>query len=156
MTRVLVPHGFGVRPARGATGFERLFDELWKGVGAPRVQPDEAPAWRPRADLRETEAELVVSLELPGLDEKDIEVDLEDEVLTIRGERRGPESPGDGTWHRIETFRGRFERALRLPTAVETDAVRAVYRNGVLTVTLPKATEARVRHVPITGPGETG
>jgi len=153
-THVLVPRGFAARPPRrGAPAhFDRLFDELWKGLDAPRAGDAPAPLWRPRADLRETPDALVLSLEIPGVDEKDLEVALEDDVLSVRGERAAEEAAEGESWHRVETFRGKFERALRLPVAIRADAVKAVYRRGVLSVTLPKADEARVRNVPVTGP----
>lgn len=153
-THVLVPRGFPVRPARRAapTSFDRLFDELWKGLDAPRAQGTAAPLWKPRADLRETPEAFVLSLEVPGVDEKDIEVALEEDVLTVRGERAAEEAAEGEGWHRVETLRGRFERSLHLPAPVDADAVTAACRRGVLTVTLPKAPEARPRNVPVTGP----
>lgn len=154
VTHVLVPRGFPVRSARRSppASLDRLFDELWKSLDAPRARAAGAPLWKPRADLRETPEALVLSLEIPGVDEKDIEVALEDGVLTVRGERAAEEAREGEGWHHAETFRGKFERSLRLPAPVDADAVKAAYRQGILTVTLPKAAEARVRNVPITGP----
>jgi len=109
----------------------------------------DAPAWKPRVDVVETEAEFRVAAELPGLEEKDIDVALEDGVLTIRGERKVESEGDDGDVLRVETWRGAFRRSLRLPAAVDADAIKATYRVGILTVTLPKAPEARVRNIPI-------
>ena len=129
--------------------FDRLFDQLWRGVGRPAAAQ---AAFAPRVDITETEEALRVAAELPGMEEKDIEVSLEDGVLTIRGERNAEETDGDapGVRHR-ESFRGAFRRSLRLPREVDSEAVTAAYRNGVLTVTLPKAPEARVRNIPVSG-----
>lgn len=119
--------------------FERLFLPL-----------GEAAVWKPRVDISETEAEFLVAAELPGLEEKAIDVALEDGVLTIRGERKAESHGEDAHVLRSESWHGAFRRSLRLPAEVDADAVKAVYRNGVLTVTLPKAPEARSRSIPIT------
>jgi HSP20 family protein len=104
-------------------------------------------------DYRETETEIQVAAELPGLEEKDIQVSLEDGVLTIKGERaeETKEEDDEGFSH-VETFRGSFHRALRLNAEVDEDAVKASYKNGVLSVTLPKVPEVKpeVRTIPVT------
>jgi HSP20 family protein len=105
-------------------------------------------------DFSETEGEIRIAAELPGLDEKDIEITLDDAVLTIQGERREDreENGAEKACQRLETFRGRFYRAIRLAAEVDEEAVKAVYRAGVLTVTLPKraSAEPSVRSIPIT------
>jgi HSP20 family protein len=148
-TQLLVPRRHTQAQAVAWSDFDRLFDQLWRGVGSVRAS---AAAFTPRIDVTESDSELCVAAELPGLDEKDIEVSLEDGLLTIRGERSAEEQGEDtpGVRHR-ETFRGKFQRVLRLPSEVDTEAVTAVYRNGILNVTLPKTPTARVRNIPITG-----
>jgi HSP20 family protein len=138
--------------ALGWPDFDRVFDQLRSGLGHPaRVA---AASYTPRIDFTETDTEMRVAAELPGLEEKDIEVSLEEGVLTIRGERADEEQSADakGVRHVFETYRGKFQRSLRLPSEVEADAVKAVYRNGILTVTLPKLPEAQpsVRSIPVT------
>lgn len=137
--------------ALGWTDLDRAFDQLSRGFGAPaRVG---GVSYAPRVDFTETDTEMRVAAELPGLEEKDIAVSLEDGVLTIRGERSAEEESADakGVRH-VETVRGKFLRSLRLPSEVDADAVKAVYRNGILTVTLPKPPEAKpsVRSIPVT------
>jgi HSP20 family protein len=150
-TRLLLPRRSNVPThALALRDFDRLFDSLWRSPGAPTRVAELAP----RIDVHETEAELRVSAELPGLDETDIEVSLENDVLTIRGERAAAEErDAEGVHHR-ETFRGTLQRSLRLRSEVDIDAVTAVYRNGILTVTLPKAPAAQVRSIPVTGASE--
>ena len=149
-THLLVPRrSAGPLVSRGWRDFDRVFDEFWNSVGfAAR-----AAAYAPRIDFTETDTEMRVAAELPGLEEKDIQVSLEDGVLTIRGERNAEVKNGDAKEVRhVETFHGKYERSLRLPSEVDPDTVKAVYRNGILTVTLPKPPEAQpqVHTVPVT------
>ena len=150
-TRFLVPRrSAGAVASLAWSDFDRMLDELWTGFGRPaRVG---AAASAPRIDFTETDTEMTVSAELPGLEEKDIGVSLEDGVLTIRGERAADEQQDAKGVRYVESFRGVFERSLRLPAEVDADAVKAEYRNGILTVTLPKPPEAqpRVRTIPVT------
>ena len=95
-----------------------------------------------RVDVGETDTEIQVSAELPGVAEKDVDVTLEDDILHIRAEKRSDETRQDKTWHIVERSYGRLERAIRVPKGVDPAAVRANFTNGVLTVTLPKPLEA--------------
>jgi HSP20 family protein len=104
-------------------------------------------AWSPALDVHEDKDKFTVSLELPGLKREDISVHLEDGSLVIAGERK-EETVSDTTQiHRRERFYGKFSRALTLPTAVAGDKVKADYKNGILTVTLPKAEEAKPKQI---------
>ena len=132
---------------RGFSDFDRFFDGLRNGFGHPLA---EVRALAPRVDVTETETEYRVSAELPGLEEKDIQVSLEDGVLTIRGERAEEKQEGEKNARHVETWRGKSQRSLRLPSEVDPDGVKAAYRAGILTVTLPKAPAAQVRNIPIT------
>jgi HSP20 family protein len=128
----------------------RLFDDLdfFPSLSAP--VPDSA-IFTPRVNVTESDEAYLVEAELPGLEEKDFEVVLEDDVLTLRGQKRDERESAEHGWRRTETAHGRFERRFRFPVEVVADAVKAEYRNGVLMVTLPKAPEARpqVRTIPI-------
>jgi len=141
-TRLLVPRRSSLPVhALAFRDLDRLFDPLWRGAASAV----------PRIDVTETDAELRIAAELPGLDEKDIGVAIENDVLTIRGDRTAAaESESAGVRHR-ETWRGTLERSLRLPGEVDVEAVTAVYRNGILTVTLPKVAAAAARSIPVTG-----
>jgi HSP20 family protein len=109
----------------------------------------EAPlaGWLPALDVQENKDNFTVRVELPGLKREDIEVSLEDGALTISGERK-TETPAEGTEvHRQERYYGKFSRVLTLPTAVSADKVKAQYKDGILTVTLAKAEEAKPRQI---------
>jgi HSP20 family protein len=157
MTSLLIPRRSrrSAFPAlRGVRSLDELFDNLWCGFDTT------APAWRlaktadgftPRVNVRETDEEIVVSAELPGLEESDFDISLEDDVLTLKGEKRSEhEEKGEG-FHHVETVSGSFERRLRLPCEVDADEVKATYKNGIVTVVLPKRPEDRpeVRTVPV-------
>jgi len=132
----------------GWRDFDRVFDELWSGVG---LTARSAAASYPRVDFAETDTEMRVAAELPGLEEKDIHVSLEDGVLTIRGERNVEAKSEDAKEVRhVETFHGRYQRSLRLPSEVDPESVKAVYRNGILTVTLPKVPQPQPRVIQVT------
>jgi HSP20 family protein len=159
MTHVLVPRKRAALARRvGAFGLsdelDRVFGALWSGFGLPvsRVRAPNVVA--PRVDFSETEDEIRIAAELPGLDEKDIEVTIDDGVLTIQGERRDEleEQDDEKGYQRLETFRGRFHRAIGLHAEVDESAVKAVYKAGVLTVTLPKRPAAgrEIHSIPIT------
>jgi len=149
-THLLVPRRVaGPKAALGADfdSFDRVFEGLWSGL--PRGLANREGAYEPRIDVAETPDAFQVEAELPGLEEKDIEVSLEDGVLTLRGVRHVEEIEDGTHLHRRESWRGEFARSLRLPTEVDASEVKAVYSNGVLRVTLPKAPEAQPRTIPI-------
>ena len=134
------------------TDFDRFFDAFLGGESAP-VSRDGAPVFAPPLDYSETDTEIRVAAELPGIEEKDITVSLEEGVLTIEGERVEAQREEDEKgFRRVESARGHFRRAVRLNAEVDEEAVSARYRNGVLTVTLPKVAEAgpQVRTIPVT------
>jgi HSP20 family protein len=149
-THLLVPRrNAGSLASLGWSDFDRVFNQLWNGGG---TATREARAYAPRIDFSETDTEMRVAAELPGLEERDIQVSLEEGVLTIRGERNTTKNEDEKEVRHVETFRGKFERSLRLPSEVDPEGVKAVYRNGILTVTLPKLPEAQpqVRAIPVT------
>ena len=148
LTHYLVPRrNASPLAAFGWSDFDRVFDQLWNGAGAA----DRPPVFAPRIDFTETDAELRVAAELPGFEEKDLKVTLDDGVLTIEAERNTEAKNEDAKQVRhVETFHGKYRRALRLPSEVDADAIKAAYRNGILTVTLPKAPAAQVRSIPVT------
>ena len=129
----------------------RLFDDVLRGFGAPAFAGfDRAVGW-PHVELGETDKELRITAELPGLDEKDVEITLEDGVLTLRGEKRSEVEDQDRGYS--ERSYGRFERRIALPEGVDRDQANATFRNGVLTVTLPRTEVANenVRRIPVNG-----
>jgi len=129
----------------------RLFDDVLRGFGAPAFAGfDRATGW-PHVELAETDKELRITAELPGLDENDVELTVEDGVLTLRGEKRSEVEDKDRGYS--ERSYGRFERRIGLPKGIDRDKANATFRNGVLTVTLPRTEIANenVRRIPVNG-----
>src|SRR5207248_11361489 len=106
-------------------------------------------AWAPAADIYETENDLVLQLDLPGVDPKQIDVRVENNVLTIRGERRFDGKVERENFHRVERAYGTFSRSFTLAMAVDSDRIQANYRNGVLSITLPKTEQAKPKRIQI-------
>ena len=138
-----------VDPARDLTDIQthmnRLFDNF---LGHSANLGMEHP-WSPVVDMYETKNEVVVSAELPGVSEKDIRISVTGDLLTIQGERQGNSKVEDGGHYRRERWFGKFERTLSLPVPVETNQVKATYRDGVLTVKLPKVEEIKPKEIKI-------
>ncbi len=130
----------------------RLFDDVFRGFGLPAVGtvPAFGGGW-PSVEISDNEKEIRVTAEVPGLDEKDIEVLLDDGVLTLKGEKRSEAEDKDRQFS--ERFYGRFERRIPLGAEIREDEVDAHFRNGVLTVTLPKTEKAQsqVKRIAIKG-----
>lgn len=128
----------------------RLFDDVLRDFGRfPALRPSSLAAGWPSVEISETDKELKVTAEVPGLEEKDIEVLLADGVLTLRGEKRSESENKERQFS--ERYYGRFERRIPLGAEIEEDKVEAAFRNGVLTVTLPKSATAQsqVRRIAI-------
>ncbi|HEY6221433.1 MAG TPA: Hsp20/alpha crystallin family protein, partial [Candidatus Eisenbacteria bacterium] len=110
----------------------------------------ESPAmWQPVVDIEEQPERYIVRAELPGMKLEDIKITLRDSQLVVRGEKRREEEKKDSTYHRVERAYGQFERAFTLSHAVQSDKIEAIYRDGVLEVSIPKADEAKPREIPI-------
>jgi len=113
------------------------------------VGPLSTTAWNPSVDIFENDNEVVVKAELPGMDAKNIEVRLENNVLTLKGERRFEKETKEESYHRVEREYGTFSRAFALPTTVNDDKVTAEYKDGVLKVVLPKKEEIKSKPIKI-------
>ena len=107
-------------------------------------------AYSPSLDVREDEQNIVATLDVPGFNKADVQISFHDKVLTISGERKVEETKKEGTVHVSERVYGKFQRSVYVPIAVDAAAVTAVYKDGVLTVTLPKAAEAKPKQINIT------
>ena len=117
----------------------RLFDEAFAGFGGAFAAPAGFGEASPRVDIRETDGALVVEAELPGVAEDDLDVELSDNVLTIRGEKKSEtRDERSGAYRYVERSYGAFSRAIPIPYDIDPDAVEAKFKNGVLTLTLPK------------------
>ena len=123
--------------------FRGLFDALDNATEAA-----EPRAWYPPMDFVDDDDKLVVSVEVPGLEPKDVQVTLQDDVLTVSGERKF-EAPVKGKVLKREQMYGNFTRTIELPYRVQADKVKAQYKNGVMTIALPKAEEHIGRSIPV-------
>jgi HSP20 family protein len=125
----------------------RLFDSV---AGRPMAgAPAAGRSWMPAVDMHETKDDLVLRVEVPGVREKDVAVSITGDLLTIRGERRWEDESKDQKFLHVERVYGQFERMIQLPLAVQTDKVKASYRDGVLEIKLPKAEELKPREIKI-------
>jgi HSP20 family protein len=138
---------------RGASSFlpvltlrEELDNLFQQAVGQP-LETQESGL--PSLDLYEDQAGVVVKIELPGMKKEDIAISLQDGVLTVSGERKQDPKLEGATVCRCERVLGRFERRVSLPSQVDADKIKAVYADGVLTVTVPKSEEAKPKQIPI-------
>ena len=137
------------------SGFERgigsLFDQVF-GPSLVTYLPETRGVFSPRIDIKETKKDFKIVSELPGLDQKDIEVSVHDGLLTVSGEKREEKEETEGDYHHVERSFGCFSRSISLPDSVDTDKVKSVFKNGVLTVTLPKNEKAikEPKKIPIT------
>ncbi len=125
----------------------RLLDEFFSGF--PFQRSESLGDWAPALDVAETDTDVMVKTELPGLDPKDVEVTLAGDVLTIKGEKRSEREEKGKTWHRAERSYGSFLRQTPLPCPVDADKVKAEFRNGVLTISVPKREEARTKPIKV-------
>lgn len=121
---------------------DRLFDDFFRSTGLTRFTREEGRLV-PDIDVCETENSLQVIAELPGVDEKDVDVELSEDVLTIRGEKKVDREEKDKSYRLVERSYGSFTRSIRLPFRVDEEKVDASFENGVLTVTLPKSPEVQ-------------
>jgi HSP20 family protein len=130
---------------------DRLFNEMLQnpwGI-APATEGVAQRTWAPPVDIRETEEALLITAELPGMTKEDVEITLENSVLTLAGERNLEKDVKGETWHRLERSYGTFSRSFTLPATVSTERVEATFADGVLTVRLPKVEESKPRRISI-------
>ena len=125
---------------------DRIFDQTFFGSNG---EAGSLSHWSPAVDVRETEDGILVSTELPGLTSKDVNVTVENGVLSISGERKQEWEEKEGETHLLERHYGKFERSFRLPRSVDSEKVSAKFENGVLEVELPKSEKAKPRQVKI-------
>lgn len=123
----------------------RLFETSSKGNG----DNSSLTAWAPAVDIYETENELVLKADLPEISEKDLDIRVENNMLTVRGERKFEQKVNEDNYLRIERTYGSFSRSFSLPNTINTEAIKADYKNGVLTVQLPKRAESKPKQVKV-------
>jgi HSP20 family protein len=123
----------------------RLFDTFFNEGGEDLA----TRTWTPPVDIQETDDSYRIQAELPGMQKEDIQITLENNVLRLSGERKFEKEVKKENFHRIERTYGTFSRSFALPTQVSSDKVEAKFDNGVLTITVPKAEQAKPRHISI-------
>ena len=126
---------------------DRLFDTLLPD--APWRGDVPGGSWAPSVDISEANGELVVAAELPGLNRDDVSIRIENNVLTLKGEKNKEEEKEGTNYYRVERRCGNFTRSFALPNTVDANKVKAAFKDGVLTITLPKTEEAKGKEIPI-------
>ncbi len=124
----------------------RMFDNFFRGW---KEEDTSLSTWAPAVDIAEQNDAYVVKVELPGVNKDDVKVTLENNVLTIRGEKKLEKEIKKEDYHRIERSYGSFNRSFTLPSTVKSDKIDASYKDGVLTITLPKAEEAKPKQIDV-------
>ncbi|MCS6858856.1 MAG: Hsp20/alpha crystallin family protein [Abditibacteriales bacterium] len=124
---------------------DRLFDELWRDPFFSGWEVGRT--WAPALDFSETKDDYIVRLEAPGVKQGDIEVTLQNNVLTIQGKRERSEEHKDETVHRVERVYGSFSRSLTIPSGVKVDDISATYKDGILEIRLPKSEESKPKKI---------
>jgi HSP20 family protein len=139
-----------LEPFRGLSNLQNQFNKIFNDSFRNQAEESALTTWAPAVDIYETPNELVVKADLPDVNEKDIDVRVENNLLTIRGERKFEKSVSEENYLRVERTYGSFSRSFSLPNTVNAEAIGAEYKNGVLTVTLPKREESKPRQVKVT------
>jgi len=143
----------GLEPWSSARDIDEVqaeMNRLFHGFfGWPAQSGVSERVWAPVADMYETKDELVIKLDLPGMNEKDVQVSIIGDLLSVKGQRLETQEVKQESYYRTERWAGRFERIFKLPIPVQGDKVRATYREGVLTVTLPKVEAVKPKDIKI-------
>lgn len=133
--------------------FNRLFNETFSRFLGEN-EPTAKAAWAPAVDIYEKENSVVLKAELPGVDPKDVDIRIEDGTLYLKGERKFEKETKEENYHRIERSYGSFMRTFQLPRTLNADNVTAEYKDGILTLTLPKREEAKPKAIKIQVSGQ--
>ncbi|MGB7466359.1 MAG: Hsp20/alpha crystallin family protein, partial [Candidatus Acidiferrum sp.] len=137
------------QPFRGATTLQEQINRVFgDGVGRTGEESNLTP-WAPCVDIYETENELVVKADLPDVNPQDLDIRVENNILTIRGERNFEDKVNEDNYLRIERTYGSFSRSFSLATSVNSEAIKADYQNGVLTLSIPKREEAKPKQIKV-------
>src|SRR3989449_8680123 len=136
-------------PFRGATSLQDQINRVFKDVLERTGEESSLTAWAPAVDIYETEHELVVKADLPDVDPKDLDIRVENNLLTIRGERKFEKKVNEESYLRLERSYGSFARSFTLANTLNPDAIKAEYHNGVLTLSIPKREEAKPKQIKV-------
>lgn len=135
---------------RSTWPFHREFDEFVEKFFSEMGLSSETRGFSPAVDIQETDEEIIVSAELPGMEREDFDISLRGDMLTIKGEKKQEYEQKEENFTRIERRFGMFSRTFSLPCEIQEDKVEAKYKNGILTLKLPKAEECRKKPIKIT------
>ena len=125
----------------------RLFDDF---LGRPLLRTEwSEEVWSPSVDISETEDNVIIKAEMPGLNKDEVKISLQDNTLTLMGEKKLEKVEKDANYHRVERSYGVFNRSFTLPTSVKSDKIKATYKDGILSITLPKTEEVKPKEIPI-------
>jgi HSP20 family protein len=127
---------------------DRMFDSFFRGGSDDEGQMFSS-SWSPATDIVEHENEYVVNLELPGVRKDDVKITMQDNTLTVRGEKSEEKESKGTNYHRVERSYGAFERSFALPSSVRADKIDASFKDGILSMTLPKAEEAKPKQIEV-------
>ena len=127
----------------------RMFDESYRGRGASEEDWALGGSWAPAVDIYEHEGNIVLTAELPGVDPKEVDIRVENNVLTLRGERKWSTEVNRESYHRVERAYGNFTRSFTLPNVVDTEKIKADFKDGMLKLVLPKKEEAKPKQISI-------
>jgi HSP20 family protein len=136
-------------PFRGAATLQEQVNRLFGNVQEHSGEESNRTTWAPAVDIYETEHELVVKADLPEIDPKDLDIRVENNILTIRGERKFEKKVNEENYLRVERAYGSFSRSFSLANTVNSEAINADYQNGVLTLTIPKREEAKPKQIKV-------
>jgi HSP20 family protein len=139
-------------PFRELSTMQERMNKLFEDVMRAPSRSDEGlgvAAWAPAVDIYETDKEIVMKAELPEMQEKDIEIKVEDNILVVAGERKMEKEVKEENYHRIERSYGSFHRSFTLPQTVDREGIKASYKDGVLKVVLPKKEEVKPKQIKI-------
>ncbi len=138
------------RPATWNNGMNRFFNEFANGPsGQASEEASACNSWAPAVNILEKEDNIIITADLPGLKAEDVEVTIENSVLTVKGERTFGEAAEGETYHRLERNYGPFERNFKVPNSVDPKKIEAQFVNGEMTVNLPKRDESKPRSVKV-------
>lgn len=137
------------QPFRNLSSLQEQVNRLFESNFPSRGSESTPTAWAPAVDVYETENELVIMADLPDVSEKDLDVRVENNMLTIHGERKFEQKVKEENYLRMERSYGSFTRSFSLPNSVNTEAIKAEYMDGVLNITLPKRAESKPKQVKI-------
>jgi HSP20 family protein len=139
-------------PRRELFGLHNSINRMFDNFISPTVRGDEALSvwgWNPVVDIYENEENIVITAELPGVDKKDMTVDVKGRVLTLKGERSTDNEVKEDNYYRQERCYGKFERCFSLPVEIDPEKIKADYKDGVLKIDIPKTEESKPKQVSI-------